>query len=109
MRYIQIGISRVRLPAWILAPAGVNFMDKDSKQLEEIYSAMDQLEHEVKVLAHAVDDIDKDYDEEYARKIMRAELQEIGELIESFAEIVGEGEAISITTPELSDEDNETR
>lgn len=66
-------------------------------QLEEVYSLMDQMEQEVDILAHAVDEVEEQYKSDYVKKIMRAQLTQIQELSESFQDIIGEGESLSVT------------
>lgn len=81
-------------------------MSKDDENIEEIETLMTQLEHEVEILAHSVDNIDRQYEEEYSRKVMRGQLQQMGELIEAFSEIIDEGEAISVASVPIVEEED---
>jgi hypothetical protein len=81
-------------------------MEKDQERLEEIHTLMNQMEHEIEILAHSVDNIDEDYEAEYSRKVMRSELQQIGDLVESFANVIGEGEAVSVADVPITEEED---
>lgn len=81
-------------------------MDEKDQKIEEIHALMTQIENEVEILAHSVDNIDRDYEEEYSRKIMRAQLQQLGELVESFSEVIDEGEAISVSDVPIVDSED---
>lgn len=64
----------------------------------------DQLNQEVEMLNHAISGYREHLDEDYAGKVMRSQLEEIGNLVEQMSSEVGPGEAISVTDPsELED------
>lgn len=74
--------------------------DRGIKGREDIiHSAAGQIETEAKMLMEAVDARGIDIDEDYADKVIRSELEELGELVETMSEAVGQGQAISVTKP----------
>lgn len=74
-------------------------MDRDKVKEEELKGMFDRLDHEVDILYQALYDRDESVDTEYAQKVIRSQLEDIGEVIESMSKNVGEGDAISVTTP----------
>lgn len=76
----------------------------DSTQ-EELKSMVEQLEYEVELLAQAIHSNDTTFSEEESEMIARSELDQIGSLVESMSEKVGDGPAISVSTMHI--EDNE--
>lgn len=66
---------------------------------QELRGMRDRLNHEVELLDQAAENRGVHIDEDYADRVLRGQLEEIASIVESMSEHVGEGEAISITTP----------
>lgn len=74
-------------------------MDKEEIWEEELNGMMDRLEHEVGLLEQSIDSRGEHITNEYSDKVSRAQLEQIASIVESMSEHIGEGKAISITTP----------
>lgn len=82
-------------------------MDKDTIKEEELRGMFERLDHEVDLLYQALEARGTDVDEEYSDKVMRSQLESIGEVTEAMTEHIGEGEALSITTPSQLNPDDD--
>lgn len=82
-------------------------MDEDKIRQEELDSMFDRLDHEVDLLYQAINGRGDEMEADYADKIARAQLESIGEVVESMSTHIGEGEKISVTTPSQLEQDEE--
>jgi len=74
---------------------------------QELNEMFEQLDHEVDLLYQALEKRGAELEENYAEKIARSELENIGEVIEAMSQHLGNGEKISVTTPsQLEGSDN---
>lgn len=91
----QIGIAEVRVLCWKLNGSMI-----ENKQDEEEFERMaEQLDNEIIQLGEVLDKFGDEMDRDYATKIMRSQLEEIGDLTESMSHKLGAGEVVSVTTP----------
>jgi hypothetical protein len=74
-------------------------MDKEQIREEELAGMHDRLQHEASLLEEAMNARGDHVTKEYSDKVIRAQLETMAEVIESMSQHVGEGEAVSITTP----------
>lgn len=74
-------------------------MDKEELEEEELESMFNRLDHEVDLLFQAIDGKGENLEPDYANKVARAQLESVGEVVESMSEHMGEGDMISVTTP----------
>lgn len=83
-------------------------MDKETIKQEELNGMFDRLDHEVQLLYEALEGRGDDIEKEYADKVMRAQLENLGEVVEVMSKHLGDGEKVSVTTPsQLNMEDKE--
>lgn len=80
--------------------------DRDIER-QELQAMFDRLDHEVDLLYQALDAEDQDMESDYAEKVVRSQLESIGEVVESMSTKVGDGEKISVTTPSQLGADKE--
>lgn len=71
----------------------------DKTDKEEFEEMARQLDGEVVMLIQALDGHGGKLEDDYAEKVMRSQLEEIGDLVESMTHLLGSGEAISVTKP----------
>lgn len=83
-------------------------MDKEEIREEELAGMHDRLQHEASLLDKAMDARGEHVTEEYSDKVLRAQLETMGEVIESMSQHIGEGDAVSITTPSQLTEEVDT-
>lgn len=83
-------------------------MVKEEIREEELKGMFDRLDHEVDLLYQALEARDDDVTREYSDMVIRAQLEEIGEVVEALTNHVGDGEALSITTPSQLTEEVDT-
>jgi len=79
-------------------------MDRTEIEQQELMGMFDRLDHEVDLLWEALNN--SNLDKEYREKVLRGQIENIGEVIEVMSEHIGEGEQISITTPSKIEQDN---
>jgi len=85
-------------------------MDKDQIQWQEFKGMFDRLDQEVDLLWRVMDSRGEDMDKEYAEQAMRAQLETIGEVVESMSEHLDDGRSVSVTTPsDLGDDEERDR
>lgn len=74
-------------------------MDKDEIEEQELNSVFQRLDSEVDLLYQALEARGEDIDESYSDKVMRSQLESIGDTVESMSRYLGDGEKIAVTTP----------
>jgi hypothetical protein len=74
-------------------------MDKQDIEEDELNAMFQRLDSEVDLLYQALDDSGEDIDEEYSERVIRSQLESMGDVIEAMSRYVGDGEQISVTTP----------
>lgn len=78
-------------------------MDSNSIKQNELEAMADRLEGELELLSEAVENRGGELDAGYSDKISRAQLESMGEIIESMSQQLGDGDKISVTTPSQLD------
>lgn len=83
-------------------------MDRETIEKKELNEMLNRLNQEVDLLHQAIDESGKGMNEKYAEKVARSQLEDIGEVVESMSQHIGDGDKISVTTPsQLGDEQSE--
>lgn len=82
-------------------------MTSEKIKQEELNELVNRLSSELELLDQAVNNRGGELNREYADKIIRAELEEMAPLIEAMSEMIGPGEAISVTSPSMLEENQE--
>jgi len=75
-------------------------MDKEQIWEEELYGMLERLNHEVSLLEQSVDNRGDTITKDYSDKVSRAQLKEIASIVEVMSKHVGDGDAVSVTTPD---------
>lgn len=74
-------------------------MDKTEIEEQELNSVFNRLDSEVDLLYQALEARGEDMTKDYSDKVMRSQLESLGDTIESMSRYVGDGEKVAVTTP----------
>jgi hypothetical protein len=83
-------------------------MDRQDIEDEELDRIFNRLDSEVDLLYQALEARGSDMDEDYSDRVMRSQLESLGDSVESMSRYLGDGEKIAVTTPsQLGKDGNE--
>jgi len=83
-------------------------MDRQDIEDEELDRIFSRLDSDVDLLYQALKARGSDMDKDYSDRVMRSQLESLGDSVESMSQYLGDGEKIAVTTPsQLGKDGNE--
>lgn len=83
-------------------------MDRQDIEDEELDRIFNRLDSEVDLLYQALEARGGEMDKDYSDKVMRSQLESLGDSVEAMSQYLGDGEKIAVTTPsQLGKDGNE--